>query len=372
MHVLMLSRDDRIFEEGSEVRERIRAYGSLFDSLHVSVFTTRRKGHWQVAPNVHLHPIAPAVLPVMIAEKLITGSIPRKLGRPTVITAQDAATFAVARSLAFRARLPLQLQIHTDFSSPAYRAERPFSARLYRWAARRADCIRVVSERIRRELVSELGIAGWRVSLLPIFVDAKAITLQPPTFNLRRRCIGSQPIILWVGRLTPEKNAGLALEVMAEVVKELPQALLVIVGDGPEQEKLKVKSQTLKVAGHARFEGWQRDVVSYYKGADVLLVTSRYEGYGRMLVEAAAAGLPIVSTDVGLVGELLRPGEHLLTFGTAAEGAQAIERLMNGRVFRDRLRENAQQAAAHLPDFPSYLQAYRAALERCPARADTS
>lgn len=372
MNVLMLSIDDRAFEAGSDVRERLQASGPLFDSLHVIVFTRRERHAAAIAPNTWLYPALAAFSPFAFLTALrLSRRILRETGRDTLVTSQDAFTNLVAFALRRRFKAPVQVQIHTDFLARAFRRE-SFKNRiryfLYRWSVRRADCIRVVSKRIKRSLLSVIHSPLPPIVVLPVFVDVQKIADAAPAFDLRRRYPGAHPIIFWVGRLTREKNFGLALEVISELVDEFPKLLLLIVGDGPERESLKLKVQSLKLDESVRFEGWQRDVAPYYQGADALLVTSRYEGYGRMFIEAAAAGLPIVSTDVGIVGELLKPEESVLIFRTPEEGRAALRRLLGDHELHTRLRENARRAVLALPDLPAYLEAYRAALSGCPKR----
>ncbi|MBI3671782.1 glycosyltransferase family 4 protein, partial [Candidatus Azambacteria bacterium] len=110
-----------------------------------------------------------------------------------------------------------------------------------------------------------------------------------------------EKIILMASRLTKEKNIPLAIEAMKEVVKKYPKAGLLIVGDGPEKEKLKAKRSTLNA--NIIFEDWTDDLASYYKTSDIFLLTSDYEGYGRTIIEALVAGTPVVSTDVGYARE---------------------------------------------------------------------
>ncbi len=384
MNVLMFSIDDRLFLPESEVRERIRHYGRLFDFLWIVVFTRRDREPQSMGPNIFLYPVAAGLNPLNFFKAYFLGSrILKKAGPHTVITSQDAFSNTVAFFLKWRYRLTLQVQIHTDFLAPSFRWEslkNLLRYLIYRWSAKRADCIRVVSERIRRSLISHFPFLISRIVVLSIFVDVQKIAAAVPAFDLRERHRGFHPIILMVGRLTREKNFGLALEIISELAEEFPKLLLVIVGEGPERDKLKVKSQPrrpkgsglrpeasgkLKVADYVRFEGWQQDLIPYYKGADVLLVTSRYEGYGRMLVEAAAAGLPIVTTEVGIVGETFRPEESVLVFSFREGGVSALKRIITDHDLRSRLRENARQAVSEVGDLQKYLGAYRAALAGC-------
>jgi len=105
-------------------------------------------------------------------------------------------------------------------------------------------------------------------------------------------------------RLTKEKNIGLAIKAMKEVVKVNPGVGLVIVGSGPEEDKLKQKTRESEIEKKVIFEPWTNDLPSYYKTCDLFLLTSWYEGYGMTLVEAKATGCKIISTDVGVAREI--------------------------------------------------------------------
>lgn len=369
MNVLMLSIDERAFEEGSEVRERLTAYGQLFDSLHVIVFTRAKRREERLAANTTLYPTSATVTLFALRRAIALGRrILAGLKGDIVITSQEAFTNIVASALKRQFGHPVEVQVHTDFLAPAFRRESLKNCLrycCYRWAVKHADCIRVVSERIRRGLVGELGVPPEKITVLPVFVETKKLLAPPGNGAPRQRDSRERPVVLVVARLTKEKNVAAAIDIFAEVAKRLPHAALRIVGDGPERKSLESKVERLKLRARVHFEGWRYDPAPYYHEADILLVTSRYEGYGRMFVEAAASDLPIVSTDVGIIGEMFKDGESALVFDTAADGTEAVGRIAGDPVLAERLRSNARRAIAGLPDFPTYLKAYRAALERC-------
>lgn len=369
MNILMFSIDERVFEEGSEARERMRFLGSTLDSLHLVVFTRSRREREAIAANVFLHP-TPAAFGLFSAARAVwIGSrILRDFSGNALITSQDAFTNVIAFLLRRLCRTPVQVQIHTDFLAPAFRrgsVKNYFRYRLYRWSVRRADCVRAVSERIKRSLVSELGVLEKTIAVLPVFTDVKKIMSDPPAEDFKRKFIGAQPVVLWVGRLAKEKNPSLALEIFGEFAKEFPKSLLVIVGGGPEEKSLKSKVKNSGLEDRVRFEGWQNSAAPYYWAADLLLATSRYEGYGRMFVEAAAAGLPIVSTDVGIVGEVLKPNESVLIFRSRAEAAEAIRRLARDKALQRKIGEAGRQAVAGTSGPEQYRALFLAALRSC-------
>jgi glycosyltransferase involved in cell wall biosynthesis len=207
--------------------------------------------------------------------------------------------------------LPLQLQIHTDFLNPYFIRE-SFLNRvrvlLAKFLLPRADCVRVVSERIRRSLLTT-HYSLPTIAILPAFVDFQKIAEQPIQTDLRKK-YPNRFIILMASRLTREKNIASAIEAMAEVIKQFPRALLLIVGDGQEQKNLKSQISNLKIEEHIILEPWTNNLASYYKTADLFLVSSFYEGYGRTILEALACGLPVVSTKVGIAEEAIQDGEN--------------------------------------------------------------
>ena len=107
-----------------------------------------------------------------------------------------------------------------------------------------------------------------------------------------------------------EKNFSMPIEMMRDFVKICPQAVLVLVGDGPDRENYKLQATNYKLEKNVIIEPWRDDLPSFYKSFDLFLLPSNYEGWGRTVVEAMASGLPIIMTDVGLAGEIVIDGEN--------------------------------------------------------------
>lgn len=118
--------------------------------------------------------------------------------------------------------------------------------------------------------------------------------------------------ILCVGRLTRQKNFGLALEAFARMPR---QTQLVLLGEGEQDAMLRARAAELGIADRVRFEGYVRNVGDYLAGADALLCTSLYEGYPAALIEALAAGVPLVTTPCSLALPEILTHE---SFGTVA------------------------------------------------------
>jgi len=108
-----------------------------------------------------------------------------------------------------------------------------------------------------------------------------------------------RPLVTYIGRVAHEKNIGFLLQMFAEVLKSVPQALLVIAGEGPAREALRARASALGLAAHVHFAGYlERDgaLLDCYAAASVFVFASRTETQGLVLLEAMAQGVPVVST----------------------------------------------------------------------------
>lgn len=209
----------------------------------------------------------------------------------------------------------LQLQIHTDFLSKYFKRESLLNrirVMIAKFIIPKADSIRVVSERIKEKLTAYSPQLTAKIVTLPIFIDIDKIKNTPTKFNLHQKYPQFDFVMLVASRLEKEKNIEMVIEAFAEVVKKHPKTGLVIVGNGSREGELKLKTKNLKLTTNVIFEGWSNDLISYYKTADLFLLPSNYEGFGMTLVEATVSGCPILTTRVGIVGEILNEENSLI------------------------------------------------------------
>jgi len=364
MKILSIGLDRNIFNENSEVRRRAVEYGRLAEELHIIIFTKRKpeaNPKIQISENTFLYPTNSfsrwgyIFNAVKIAKKIIGNSFDKFL-----ITSQDPFETGLAGWLAAQKfKLPLQLQIHTDFLSPYFRRE-SFLNKIRVWLAKflisRAACLRVVSERIKKSLTAA-GYPLNSITVLPIFVDVEKIKNAPIKTDLRQKYPRFNFIILMASRLTREKNIGLAVEAMAEIAKEYSRTGLIIVGNGPEQENLKSRISNLKINENIIMENWTDDLVSYYKTADLFLLTSNYEGYGRTIIEAVLSGCAVISSDVGIADEVLAK-ENIFEPGDKKQLEQKIIQAIKGRI-------SFISPTFKMPTKEEYLRAYQKSWENC-------
>lgn len=187
---------------------------------------------------------------------------------------------------------------------------------LYRLLYRRADRVISQSRAMAEDLVRATGIRGEQIAVLPNPIDIEGIRAaqNAPPSNASSLWSGDGPHLLAIGRLAPEKGFDLLLEALAAVRQQIPAADLIIAGAGRDAAALHAKSQSLGLEKAVHFAGHVAHPYAFFPGATLFVLSSRYEGMPNSLLEAAAAGLPIVATPAsGGVVDLLRsrPGAWL-------------------------------------------------------------
>lgn len=308
MKLLSISTDRKMFEPGSAVALRQIERAREMQELHIIVFAGREFKEMNIAPNVWIYPTRSVSRWLYPFDAARLGRFIVERRGITHITFQDASLTAMAGvSLKKRFNLLLEIQIHEDLGSPHYTFN--FINRIRKSLALshlpKADSIRVVSERIKDYLIKSIGIDPTRIAVKPIPVDTEIIKNAPITIDLHKKYPQFEKIVLMASRLEVEKNIELAIKAWQEVVKKVPTAGLVIVGSGSRRSALENLVSRLGMRSSVVFEEWvnRGTLASYYKTADLFLVTSLFEGYGMTFVEARAAGCPIISTDVGVARE---------------------------------------------------------------------
>ncbi|MFD9129325.1 glycosyltransferase family 4 protein [Kitasatospora sp. NPDC059571] len=155
-----------------------------------------------------------------------------------------------------------------------------------------------------------------------------------------------RPVVLAIGRLVAQKSFGLLLDAVGRLADLDP--LVVIAGDGPEAGALRDRVAAGKLP--VELLGYRTDVPDLLAAADVLVVSSRWEARSLVVQEAMRAGLPVVSTSVGGVPELVGDAAVLVPAGDAAALAAAVREVLTDRDRRDALVEAAHQQARTWPD----------------------
>lgn len=250
----------------------------------------------------------------------------------------------------------------TDLKMRAYN-------QLDRWSLPRAHRVLTVCRQFAAELVRH-GVESSRIRVQHMPVRPFSPP-NPVVCDKLRSQIGVAPgarIILAIGRLSHEKDHANLIRAFALLrQRAVNQSLyLVLVGDGPERNRLEGMCRSNALGKSVIFVGQQADVNRFYAIAHIFALPSYTEGSPNVLLEAMAARIPIVSTNVGGVPELATSGQDALLVNRSDPGAlaAALMRLLEDHELRDRLTSSACKVVSqHTPDtyFRSVLSVFEEA-----------
>ncbi len=365
MKVLIVNLDKAVFRPLSPNRDRLVDYASFLEKLWVIVWTIKKEKRLVINERLTIWPTNSGWRGGYFFDTFWLARQILRDNKIDLIVAQDAFEVGlVSWLLAIRYKIPVQLQLHVDFLSQYFwRAGIVNKLRvlLAKFLLPRADGVRVVSRRIKDSLMVQKIKLKKEAVVLPIFVDVVKIKKTLPKIDLRQKYPQFDFLMLVAARLSPEKNISLTIEAMAEIVKDYPRAGLIIVGDGPERKKLIKLITQRKLGEQIKLEGWADDLSSYYKTADLFLLTSNYEGWGLAPLEALAAGCPVVMTDVGCVGEVVKNNVNGLVVPVGDKQAliAAIKKIMGNKELRRRLATEGLETAKVLSNKEQYLADYQ-------------
>ena len=216
-----------------------------------------------------------------------------------------------------------------------------------RTLARASDVLVAVSPEVRDDLVS-LGVAPrekFAVIRLGIPLQER-IGDKGPTLDYRR-LYGIPPgafVVGWVGRMTGVKDTKAVLEIVRGLRELRAEAVLCMVGDGPEREGLEELAHQLGIARSCYFVGYREDVSDYYRLFDAFLLPSLNEGTPVSVIESLASGTPVVATRVGGVPDVVRDGldGFVVEPGDVQGAAEKLAELAGDPKLRARLGESGR------------------------------
>lgn len=357
MQVLALSLGRSILERQSRERERMRSYAKALESYHLIILTRREHGFMSEMHegNLHIYPTNSRSRFMMLVDAFFIAKR-ISLKAPAVVTAQDPFAIGFMSFIIARAKhARFHVQLHGDYFGSKYwdygSVMRPFKLLLARQIMKRASGIRVVSERIKKSLIAS-GVSEAYITVLPIRPKLERFIATPRTSK-----IGSPLTFLIMSRFSPEKNIPLMLRAFAQVHGNHPNTYLRIVGKGNEEKRIRSMVSALGIDESVTIISWTEHPEEEYANADVFLLASDHEAYGLTLVEALATGLPIITTDVGCVGEVVKGNVHGIVVSPRDERAYvaAIERMVmdsnfrsaSGRAGRETARMLSEQTEQH-------------------------
>jgi glycosyltransferase involved in cell wall biosynthesis len=215
-----------------------------------------------------------------------------------------------------------------------------------RMCLKRYDHVACVSSNLYEHCINDLHIPADRVSLVHNAIELRPwARLRMP--GAARQALGLEPantVLGCVGRLSYEKGLDRALQAVGSLSLRVPNLQFVIIGDGPELGALSDQVHQMRLDRVVRFVGWCKPLQPWYEAMDALLLPSRTEGLPNVLLEAMAMGVPVASTNVGGVADLLDRGRcGILLDDDVDQWCEPLSALMGDA----RLRGDYSAAARH-------------------------
>ncbi|WP_199433523.1 glycosyltransferase family 4 protein [Qaidamihabitans albus] len=249
--------------------------------------------------------------------------------QPDVVHAHDWLVTHPAIALAESARVPLVGTIHaTEAGRHSGWLSHPLNQQVHSvewWLANRVDALITCSQAMRREVAHLFEVSAEDITVIHNGIEERG--WQVPEDEIRQareaHSPGGAPLLLYFGRLEWEKGVQDLLAALPAIRKRHPGTRLVVAGKGRHLEELVEQARRLRLMRAVDFAGHlsDRDLRAALAAADAVVLPSRYEPFGIVALEAAAAKAPLVASTAGGLGELVVDGETGLAFSPGDVGA---------------------------------------------------
>ncbi|NMB48239.1 glycosyltransferase family 4 protein [Candidatus Kuenenbacteria bacterium] len=320
MKVLLLSNDLALLGAKTSTGDTVSrhcAYGQLIERLSIIVLV--KKGNFQplaLSPRVSSYPTKASAWAYSYPKNILAVATDLFRGNHyDLIVCQDPFFTGLAGyRLKKKYGSKLLIDFHGDFwANPYWLQENPLRLGLLalsKLTIKKADALRVVSSGIKKKLLR----AGFDLPIAVIPTPVNLENFKTPdsqaVLSIRNEFAG-QKILLFVGRLTTEKNLPSLLKCFQNVVRHYPRTTLLIAGDGPEKSQLeklitaRQLANNVKLLGQINYQG----LLNYFHAADIFVLPSRHESFGKVILEAAAAGKPTVASATTGAKEIIINGQ---------------------------------------------------------------
>ncbi|MBP9869585.1 glycosyltransferase [Patescibacteria group bacterium] len=366
MRILVVGLDPTVLDPHSPSAQRQLTYFTGFEA-DIFEMVPGPERHVSLSPTVRSHAAGGTRRWQVALSTLRAVRALARTGSYDVLTVQEPTACGLIGYLAcLGTRTRLHVQDHSAmFSGSRIGWRNVVRSVVARWIAHRADRIRTVSARGRSGL-EKIGIPSDRIDVVSVPTDIAA-------FRSVVHVPADHPRLLTVARLFREKGVDILLRAFALVLKKDPRARLSIIGDGPERELLAQLSKELDLGSSVSFLGEKNaeEIRTKLAQTDVYIQPSRFEGWGIAVIEAAAAGVPVVMTDVGCAGEVIIPdvSGRVVAGENPASLAEGILDAINRPDVSHQMSEQARRKVEELPSFPMSVERVRASLESASSAA---
>ncbi len=217
---------------------------------------------------------------------------------------------------------------------------------IQRYVARKADVV-IVPSAYLKTIIMRWGVANANARVV---YNAFSPVHIPESKEILRQKLGLSGIVIFsAGRLVPWKGFALLIDSIPEILKHIPDTVLMIAGDGPQRHMLESKIKKLGLSGIITLTGTLRHdhLLHLLKASDLFVLNTGYEGFSHQILEAMAIGTPVITTHVGGNGEIITSGENgvLIPYNDEGTLANAIVKIARNPDIARQYAKKAQETA---------------------------
>ncbi|PIP75416.1 hypothetical protein COW86_03905 [Candidatus Kuenenbacteria bacterium CG22_combo_CG10-13_8_21_14_all_39_9] len=306
MRVLMISTDRTLLGElvgDGDVVDRHRHYGQLVDELDIIIFTRAGYQTKELADNVFCYATnSSSRIFYCLDAKRIAGELFAENYYDLIVCQDPFLTGIAGYFIKRKFGSKLLIHFHGDFWDNNYWLKQSMLnyplLLISQFTVRHADALRVVASGIKRKLIAA-GVPAAKIKTIhtPVNLEKFQNHDNQTVLSIKAEFVGKK-IIFWLGRMAQEKNLGFLLQSFAQIIKKYPEAVLLLGGSGkelPAVQKQIVRlnlGQNIKLLGRIDYQ----NVANYFYAADIFVLPSLHESFGKVLLEAAAVARPAVAT----------------------------------------------------------------------------
>jgi len=345
MKVITIGLDRSLFEKNSDARERISHYGPMAEETHIIVFSLKGFEKQQITDNIWLYPTNSSSKLFYITDSIKIGRRLMREKKIDLITGQDPFLSGIsAYVLAGKNRAKLLIgvfgtNIYDKYwlkESPKHYIFKIIGNKIFK----RADAIQPDGLEASEELRKHYGNKVFWKPMIPKNIEE---------FRVEKSFNKEKFKVLFIGRLVKQKNLPALLNIIEVIVKGKSEKDMefIIIGQGPLEEYFKKEIKARALSGFIKMipRVERSEIVSYFRKSDIFILSSIYEGFPRVFMEAAAIGLPMVTTRVSGIGNLIKDKENsfVIEQGDEAGFVEAVNKLYNNRALLKEMSEKLKK-----------------------------
>ncbi len=359
MKILTIGLDNSVLNKNSGTAKRTVEYGNLVDK-YVVVVPAKEDIVVELSPKVSVYGVGGRSKALIFFKIFFKANSIIKKEKINIISVQDAYYLALLVYI-----LSKKFNIGSEVQVRGFENNAGLRKCIAKHLIRRFKSVKTISNRLTCLMIGDYAVDRNRITQIPIFTDISRGLKYQREYDVKDVCR-----LLTVSRLVPVKNIVLQIRALKNIIdnNENIRMELLIVGDGPEKKSLQGLVKRLNLNNLVKFVGWQNEVERFYKEADIFLLTSNSEGWGKVVIEAASYGLPIVMTDVGCAKEVIRNNETgiVITVNNQEELETVIINLYKNKDLRERFGVKVRQVILNLPSIQEtkkkYIKSWKNAL----------